>query len=69
MQYGTYKRLKIWKRTKMSEYIPMTRLDDIPAVRLDDIPISIMDDIQMSMGPDALVNRVFILDAERRNVQ
>lgn len=52
----------------MNEYIPLTRLDDIPATRLDEIPITIMDDIQMSMGPDALVNRVFILDTERRNV-
>ena len=52
----------------MNEYIPLTRLDDIPVTRLDDVPIAIMDDIQMSMGPDALVNRVFRLDNERRNV-
>ncbi len=68
MQYGTYKRLRIWKRTKMNDF-PLTRLDDVPMTRLDDVPISIMDEIQMSMGPDALVNRVFIMDAERRNVQ
>ncbi len=52
---------------KMNE-IPMTRLDDIPVTRLDSIPVTILDDIQSSMDPNALVNRVFILDAERNNV-
>jgi hypothetical protein len=52
---------------KMSE-IPLTRLDNIPVRRLDEIPITIMDYIQSSMDPNAPVNRVFILDIERRNV-
>ena len=49
--------------------ILMTRLDDIPVERLDDISITILDDIQSSMDPNALVNRVFMMDSERRNVQ
>jgi len=52
----------------MSEDIPMTRLDDIPVTRLDSVPIRILDDIQSEMSPNALVNRVFMLDVERRNV-
>ena len=52
----------------MNDYIPMTRLDDIPVTRLDSIPIRILDDIQSSMDPNALVNRVFMMDEERRNV-
>jgi hypothetical protein len=48
---------------------PLTRLDDIPVERLDDFPITILDEIRMDMGPDALVNRVFMMDDERRNVQ
>jgi hypothetical protein len=48
--------------------IPLTRLDDIPLTRLDAVPIRILDDIQSSMSPNALVNRVFILDVERRNI-
>ena len=48
--------------------IPMTRLDDIPVTRLDDFQITILDDIQSWMDPSALVNRVVILDEERRNV-
>jgi hypothetical protein len=53
---------------KMNEF-PLTRLDDVSVTRLDDVPITILDDIRTEMGPDALVNRVVILDAERRNVQ
>ena len=52
----------------MDDDIIMTRLDDIPLVRLDDFQISILDDIQSSMSPNALVNRVVILDSDRRNV-
>ncbi|MGV8171673.1 MAG: hypothetical protein ACP5OA_03185 [Candidatus Woesearchaeota archaeon] len=52
----------------MNDYIPLTRLDDISVTRLDEVPIRILDDIQSSMSPNALVNRVFILDTERRNV-
>ena len=48
--------------------ISLTRLDDVPVTRLDEIPIAILDDIQSSMDPNALVNRVFIMDVERRNV-
>jgi len=48
--------------------IPLTRLDDFSVTRLDYIPIAILDDIQSSMDPNALVNRVFIMDVERRNV-
>jgi hypothetical protein len=48
--------------------IPLTRLDDIPLTRLDAVPIRILDEIQSSMSPNALVNRVFILDVERRNI-
>ncbi len=51
----------------MNEF-SLRRLDDIPVSRLDTIPISILDDIQSSMDPNELVNRVFILDDERRNV-
>jgi hypothetical protein len=53
----------------MDEFTPMTRLDDIPMTRLDNIPIHILDEVQSSMSPNALVNRVFMMDAERRNVQ
>ena len=52
----------------MDDDFSLTRLDDIPVTRLDEFPISILDDIQSSMDPNALVNRVFILDVERRNV-
>ena len=52
----------------MNDSIPITRLDDIPVTRLDDTPITILDDIQSEMDPNALVNRVFIMDTERRNV-
>jgi len=52
----------------MNDYISMTRLDDLPVTRLDSIPIRILDDIQSSMDPNASVNRVFMMDAERRNV-
>jgi len=50
----------------MNEF-SLTRLDDFAVTRLDDIPIKILDDIQSSMDPNELVNRVFILDDERRN--
>jgi hypothetical protein len=52
----------------MSE-IPITRLDTIGVTRLDDIPITILDEIRMEMGPDALINRIFILDEDRRNTE
>jgi hypothetical protein len=51
----------------MNDEIPMARLDDIPVTRLDSIPIRVLDDIQSEMGPNAMVNRVFMMDAERRN--
>lgn len=50
------------------DYIPITMLSDIPTTRLDSTPVTILDDIQSSMDPNALVNRVFRLDVERRNV-
>jgi hypothetical protein len=50
------------------EEIPITRLDDIPVTRLDNIPISILDDIQSSMDPNALVNRVVIIESEERDI-
>jgi hypothetical protein len=53
----------------MDDDFPITRLDDISMTRLDDIPIRILDDVQSSMSPNALVNRVFILDVERRNIE
>jgi len=53
----------------MDDFTPITRIDDFPVTRLDEIPIHILDDIQASMDPNALVNRVFMLDSQRRNVQ
>jgi hypothetical protein len=53
----------------MDDDIPITFLSEVSTTRLDDIPIKILDEIQSSMDPNALVNRVVILDAERRNVQ
>jgi len=50
------------------EDIPVTRLDDIPLTRLDFIPISILDDIQSMMSPNAPVNKIFILDKDRKNI-
>jgi hypothetical protein len=50
----------------MNEF-SLRRLDDIPVSRLDDFSITILDDIQSSMDPNELVNRVVILDDERRN--
>lgn len=52
----------------MDDEFPLTRLDDFSVTRLDDIPIGIVDDIRTEMGPSAMVNRVFILDTERRNI-
>lgn len=52
----------------MSDYIPLSRLDDVSVTRLDEVPVTILDDIQSSMDPNALVNRVFMMDIERRNV-
>jgi hypothetical protein len=51
------------------DYAPMTRLDDISMTRLDIIPIHILDEVQSSMSPNALINRIFMMDADRRNVQ
>jgi len=48
----------------MDDDYPLTRLDDFSVTRLDDIPIRILDDVQSSMSPNALVNRIFILDEE-----
>jgi len=53
----------------MDDDFPLTRVDDFSVTRLDDIPIRILDEIQSSMSPNALVNRVFILDVERRNIE
>ena len=53
----------------MDDDYPLTRLDDFSVTRLDDVPIKILDYIQSSMSPNALVNRVFILDVERRNIE
>jgi hypothetical protein len=53
----------------MDDEFQLTRLDDVSVTRLDDFPIAILDDIQSSMSPNALVNRVVILDSERRNVE
>jgi|GEM_PF-1625411 len=52
----------------MDDNIPVTRLDNVPITRLDFIPISILDDIQSMMSPNASVNKVFILDKERKNI-
>ena len=52
----------------MNEF-SLTRLDDIFVTRLDSVPVTILDDIQSQMDPNELVNRVFILDSERKNVQ
>ena len=51
----------------MNEF-SLTRLDNIAVKRLDELPVTILDDIQSSMDPNELVNRVFIMDVERRNV-
>jgi hypothetical protein len=53
----------------MDDDFPITRIDDFSVTRLDDIPIKILDDVQSTMSPNALVNRVFILDDERKNVE
>jgi hypothetical protein len=52
----------------MADDIPVTRLDDIPVTRLDYIPIRILDDEQSLMSPNAPVNKIFILDKDRRNI-
>jgi hypothetical protein len=48
--------------------IPLTRLDDIPVTRLDDVQVRILDDIQSEMDPNALVNRVFMMESVERNI-
>ena len=48
--------------------ILVTRLDNIPITRLDAIPITILDEIQSQMDPDALVNRIVIVESIERNI-
>jgi hypothetical protein len=57
------------KRKTMDDDFPITRLDNFSVTRLDDIQIRVLDDVQSSMSPNALVNRVFILDTSRRNIE
>jgi len=52
----------------MTNEFSLTRLDDVSVTRLDDIPITILDEIQSSMDPNALVNRVFMMESVERNI-
>ena len=51
----------------MNEF-SLTRLDDISVTRLDDIPVTILDDVQSDMDPNALVNRVFMMQSVEKNI-
>ena len=50
----------------MNEF-SLTRLDDISITRLDNIPITILDEIQ-TLDPNALVNRVFMMQSIEKNI-
>ena len=43
-------------------------MSDILVTRLDIIPITILDQIQSQMDPDALVNRVVIVESIERDI-
>jgi hypothetical protein len=52
----------------MNDEIPLTRLDSIPVTRLDDFQVTILDDIQSQMDPNALVNRVFMMQSVQTGI-